>query len=117
LTLGFDKEIVMRYAIIATALFVSQVIAGCSSARQASHGSSSGQVLPEMSAQTADLIAQAIGRQHYGDAILTQQPFIVRRDGKTWVVEGRMAQDKLGGVLRVEIDATSYCVVSVSHGK
>lgn len=53
------------------------------------------------SAETAALVAEAILKGIYGDAIIGEKPFIVKLSGDYWIIDGTMNCPKGSTVDRV----------------
>lgn len=62
-------------------------------------------------------IAEAIWLPIYGAAIYDKKPFTAKLKGNTWVVEGTLPKNMLGGVPIAEISRVDGRVTRISHGK
>jgi hypothetical protein len=68
--------------------------------------------------ETAKKIAEAVWLPVYGPSVLDEKPFIVKSVGdSTWIVEGTLDKDELGGTAYIEIAAKDARVLKVTHGK
>ncbi len=68
--------------------------------------------------ETAKKIAEAVWLPIYGPSVLDEKPFIVKIVGEsTWVVEGTLDKDELGGTPYIEIAAKDSRILKVTHGK
>lgn len=107
----------MKVTDILLTLTVAILVSGCCVFAESTRMNGNDRRYPIMSEQTAKTIAEAIGRQLYGDVISGQVPLRARLEQDVWIVDGVLDNDELGGVLHVEISAYSYCVTAVTHSK
>ena len=66
---------------------------------------------------TAIKIAEAVWLPIYGAAIYDKKPFTAKLKGNTWIVEGTLPKNMLGGVPIAEISRVDGRVTRVSHGQ
>ncbi len=67
---------------------------------------------------TAISIAVAVWTPIYGkDVISKQKPYKASLTGDTWIVEGSLPKNMLGGVVRAEIAKKDGRILRVTHGK
>jgi hypothetical protein len=66
---------------------------------------------------TAIKIAEAVWLPIYGPAIYDKKPFTAKLKESTWVVEGTLPKNMLGGVPIAEISRIDGRVTRVSHGQ
>ena len=107
----------MKVTDVLMTLTVALFVSGCCVFAESARMNGNDRRYPIMSEQTARAIAEAIGRQLYGDVISGQVPLGARLEQDIWIVDGVLDKDELGGVLHVEINAYSYCVTAVTHSK
>lgn len=68
-------------------------------------------------AKTAIKIAEAIWLPIYGERIYKKKPFVAKLQGETWVVQGNLPSQMLGGVPIAEISKKTGEILRVSHGQ
>lgn len=67
---------------------------------------------------TAIAIAVAVWIPVYGrEAISSQKPYMATLVNDTWIVEGSLPKEMLGGVARAEIAKKDGRILRVTHGK
>lgn len=67
--------------------------------------------------KTAMQIAQIIFVRVYGEKVLEKRPFKVVLKKGVWVVDGSLAEGKLGGVPHIEIQKSDGKILYLIHGK
>ena len=67
---------------------------------------------------TAVAIAEVVAVKIYGkDVIGRQRPLVAKKEGGNWIVQGTMAQGRLGGVVLIKLQAKDCRVLRVTHGR
>lgn len=67
--------------------------------------------------KTAISIAEAIWEPIYGPSLEYSKPYIATPTDSSWIVEGTLDKDELGGVPFIEIRKKNAEIINIGHGK